>query len=126
MGVGRCSGAGVGGLVQPSQPLDFGNSGTGARLMLGVIAGHDITATLIGDASLSRRPMGRVLGPLKQMGLRVANNRETLPLDVYGTAQLVPIEYALPVPSAQVKSAVLIAGLPCAGRNQRDRGGTHP
>ncbi|MGI9409281.1 MAG: 3-phosphoshikimate 1-carboxyvinyltransferase [Hyphomicrobiaceae bacterium] len=108
-------GTGVGGLAQPSLPLDFGNSGTGARLMLGVIAGHDLTATLIGDASLSRRPMGRVLGPLHQMGLRVKGNRETLPIDVTGTAQLIPIEYALPVPSAQVKSAVLIAGLHAPG-----------
>ena len=108
-------GVGVGGLVQSSQPLDFGNSGTGARLMLGVIAGHGLTTTLIGDASLSRRPMGRVLGPLRQMGLQVQDNRETLPLEVTGTGQLVPIVYELPVPSAQVKSAVLIAGLHAPG-----------
>ena len=108
-------GVGVGGLVQPSHPLDFGNSGTGARLMLGVIAGHGLTTTLIGDASLSRRPMGRVLDPLRQMGLQVKDSRETLPLEITGTMQLVPITYALPVPSAQVKSAVLIAGLHAPG-----------
>lgn len=109
------SGRGVGGLVQPSAPLDFGNSGTGCRLMMGVIAGHDIEAQLIGDASLSRRPMRRVLGPLRQMGLGVLDDRETLPLTIRGTSSLVPIEYATPVPSAQVKSAVLLAGLAATG-----------
>jgi len=108
-------GRGVGGLRQPDRALDFGNSGTGTRLMLGVIAGHPITARLIGDASLSRRPMGRVLRPLKQMGLEVDDDRDRLPLVVRGTSSLVPIEYELPVPSAQVKSAILIAGLHAAG-----------
>ncbi len=108
-------GRGVGGLRQPQAPLDFGNSGTGARLMLGVIAGHDMTVRLAGDASLSRRPMGRVLAPLQQMGLEVEESRDRLPLTVRGTARLVPIDYELPVPSAQVKSAVLIAGLHAAG-----------
>ena len=108
-------GRGVGGLSQPSEPLDFGNSGTGARLMMGVIAGHPITVRLIGDPSLSRRPMGRVLRPLQQMGLEVLENKETLPLTIRGTSDLVPIEYELPVPSAQVKSAVLLAGLAARG-----------
>lgn len=108
-------GRGVGGLVQPSGPLDFGNSGTGCRLMMGVIAGHDIEARLIGDASLSRRPMRRVLAPLRQMGLGVREDRETLPLTIRGTSSLLPIEYVTPVPSAQVKSAVLLAGLSAAG-----------
>jgi 3-phosphoshikimate 1-carboxyvinyltransferase len=108
-------GRGVGGLSQPAAPLDFGNSGTGSRLMMGVIAGHDIEAALTGDASLSRRPMGRVLRPLKQMGLEVVDDREMLPLTLRGTASLVPIAYELPVPSAQVKSAVLLAGLMAAG-----------
>ena len=108
-------GRGVGGLSQPSGPLDFGNSGTGARLMMGVIAGHPGTVPFIGDASLSRRPMSRVLNPLKQMGLEVVEGKETLPLTIRGTSALMPIEYALPVPSAQVKSAVLIAGLAAAG-----------
>jgi 3-phosphoshikimate 1-carboxyvinyltransferase len=114
-GVLEVSGRGVGGLVQPPGPLDFGNSGTGCRLMMGVIAGHDIEAQLIGDASLSRRPMRRVLAPLRQMGLTVLDDRETLPLTIRGTSSLVPIEYATPVPSAQVKSAVLFAGLGATG-----------
>jgi 3-phosphoshikimate 1-carboxyvinyltransferase len=108
-------GRGVGGLAEPAAPLDFGNSGTGTRLMMGVIAGHPITVHMTGDSSLSRRPMGRVLRPLKQMGLEVLEDRETLPLTIRGTSDLVPIEYALPVPSAQVKSAILIAGLAAAG-----------
>ncbi len=108
-------GRGVGGLTQPSGPLDFGNSGTGTRLIMGVIAGHPITVRLIGDASLSRRPMSRVLDPLRQMGLEVLEDKETLPLTIRGTRDLVPIEYVLPVPSAQVKSAILIAGLAAAG-----------
>ncbi|MCL4768714.1 MAG: 3-phosphoshikimate 1-carboxyvinyltransferase [Hyphomicrobiaceae bacterium] len=108
-------GRGVGGLCQPSGPLDFGNSGTGTRLMMGVISGHPITVRLTGDASLSRRPMSRVLRPLQQMGLEVLEDKETLPLTIRGTRDLVPIEYALPVPSAQVKSAILIAGLAAAG-----------
>jgi len=108
-------GRGTGGLQQPDGPIDFGNSGTGTRLMMGVVAGHDIAVTMTGDASLSRRPMGRVLTPLRQMGLVTRENRDTLPLTVQGSALLVPIEYVLPVPSAQVKSAVLIAGLMAAG-----------
>ena len=108
-------GRGAGGLSQPAGPLDFGNSGTGTRLMLGLIAGHPIEVSMIGDASLSRRPMGRVLRPLREMGLEVVDNKETLPLTVRGTDQLVPIEYTLPVPSAQVKSAILLAGLPAMG-----------
>ncbi len=109
-------GRGVGGLRAPAGPLDFGNSGTGTRLMMGVVAGHAMTVTMTGDASLSKRPMRRVLGPLRQMGLEVLDEgRETLPLRLRGTSELVPIEYALPVPSAQVKSAILIAGLHAAG-----------
>ncbi|MCB1512626.1 MAG: 3-phosphoshikimate 1-carboxyvinyltransferase, partial [Hyphomicrobiaceae bacterium] len=106
------TGRGVGGLVTPDGPIDFGNSGTGVRLMMGVIAGHDMTATLVGDASLSRRPMKRILDPLRQMGLEIVGEaRDTLPLTIRGSSSLVPIAYELPVPSAQVKSAVLIAGL---------------
>ncbi len=111
----RIKGRGVGGLRQPDTALDFGNSGTGTRLMLGVIAGHPISVRLVGDASLSRRPMGRVLKPLQQMGLEVEDDRDRLPLVARGTSSLVPIEYELPVPSAQVKSAILIAGLHAAG-----------
>jgi 3-phosphoshikimate 1-carboxyvinyltransferase len=111
----RVSGRGVGGLRQPDGPLDFGNSGTGTRLMLGVIAGHDMTVEIIGDASLSRRPMGRVLAPLTEMGLEIEGDRDRLPLVARGSANLLPIEYVLPVPSAQVKSAVLLAGLHSTG-----------
>jgi 3-phosphoshikimate 1-carboxyvinyltransferase len=108
-------GRGVGGLAQPAGPIDFGNSGTGTRLMMGVVAGNPITVTMTGDASLSRRPMRRVLGPLKQMGLEIEDDRETLPLTVRGSDALTPMVYELPVPSAQVKSAILLAGLHAAG-----------
>jgi 3-phosphoshikimate 1-carboxyvinyltransferase len=114
--VWEVKGRGPGGLGQPAEPLDFGNSGTGARLMMGVVAGHPITVQMTGDASLSRRPMRRVLGPLTQMGLQVLEpGKETLPLTLRGTSELIPIIYPLPVPSAQVKSAVLLAGLHAAG-----------
>lgn len=115
-GTWEVKGRGTGGLSQPSAPLDFGNSGTGTRLMMGVVAGHPMTVTMTGDASLSKRPMRRVLGPLKQMGLEIQDEgKETLPLTLRGSDQLTPIEYVLPVPSAQVKSAILIAGLMAAG-----------
>ena len=115
-GVWQVLGRGVGGLRQPDAALDFGKSGTGTRLMMGVIAGHPMTVTMVGDASLSRRPMRRVLAPLKGMGLQVLDEgKETLPLRLRGLANLIPIEYKLPVPSAQVKSAILIAGLHAAG-----------
>lgn len=109
-------GRGVGGLAAPGGDLDFGNSGTGIRLMMGLIAGHAMHVRLTGDASLSRRPMGRVLKPLMQMGLEVEGaGRDRLPLTVRGTADLLPIEYRTPVASAQIKSAVLLAGLHAAG-----------
>jgi 3-phosphoshikimate 1-carboxyvinyltransferase len=109
-------GRGVGGLAEPGTDIDFGNSGTGIRLMMGVIAGHDMRARLVGDASLSRRPMGRILKPLTQMGLEVKEKaQDRLPLTLRGTADLLPIEYATPVASAQIKSAVLLAGLHAAG-----------
>lgn len=114
--VWEVKGRGVGGLRQPDGPLDFGNSGTGTRLMMGVVAGHPITVTMTGDASLSRRPMGRVLAPLVEMGLEILEaGKQTLPLTLRGTSELMPIVYRLPVPSAQVKSAVLIAGLHASG-----------
>ena len=111
-------GQGVGGLRAPGAALDFGNSGTGSRLMLGVVAGHDMQVEFTGDASLRRRPMGRVLAPLSAMGLQteVEEDQATLPLVVRGTSDLLPIVYNLPVPSAQVKSAVLLAGLHAPGR----------
>ncbi len=109
-------GQGVRGLTEPKAPLDFGNSGTASRLMIGVVAGHPMRVTFTGDASLCRRPMGRVLDPLITMGLRVEGETETLPLTVIGTDDLVPIVYELPVPSAQVKSSILLAGLHAPGR----------
>src|SRR5512134_105251 len=114
----RVKGQGVGGLRAPSSALDFGNSGTASRLMLGVIAGHDMQVELTGDASLRSRPMGRVLAPLAAMGLQTEAEADqaTLPLVVRGTSDLLPIVYGLPVPSAQVKSAVLLAGLHAPGR----------
>jgi 3-phosphoshikimate 1-carboxyvinyltransferase len=117
-GVFAVKGQGVGGLRAPSSALDFGNSGTGSRLMLGVVAGHDMQVEFTGDASLRRRPMGRVLAPLAAMGLQTDADEDhaTLPLVVRGTCDLLPIVYDLPVPSAQVKSAVLLAGLHTPGR----------
>lgn len=95
-------GQGVGGLRALGAPLDFGNSGTGSRLMLGVVAGHDMQVEFTGDASLRRRPMERVLAPLAAMGLQTDANDDhaTLPLVVRGTCDLLPIVYDLPVPSA--------------------------
>lgn len=109
-------GVGVGGLREPAEPLDFGNSGTGARLIMGLVAGHPITATFIGDASLSRRPMGRVIGPLSQMGATFhAREGGRLPLTLTGARLPLPIAYESPVASAQVKSAILLAGLNAPG-----------
>ncbi len=108
-------GRGVGGLAQPDRPLDFGNSGTGVRLMMGLVAGNDILVRLVGDASLSRRPMGRVLDPLVRMGVEVGDGARTLPLSLRGSSDLLPIEYQLPVASAQIKSAILLAGLHAPG-----------
>ncbi|RYY37136.1 MAG: 3-phosphoshikimate 1-carboxyvinyltransferase, partial [Sphingomonadales bacterium] len=109
-------GVGVGGLLQPSQALDMGNSGTSTRLLMGLVASHGITATFTGDASLSGRPMGRVIEPLSTMGADItASPGGRLPLMVRGMNPAVPIDYTLPVASAQVKSAVLLAGLNTPG-----------
>jgi 3-phosphoshikimate 1-carboxyvinyltransferase len=110
------SGVGVGGLLQPEQALDMGNSGTSTRLLMGLVASHPITATFTGDASLSRRPMNRVIEPLSLMGADVtASPGGRLPLMLRGLCPAVPIAYRLPVASAQVKSAVLLAGLNTPG-----------
>ena len=115
-GVWRVHGVGVGGLLQPAQALEMGNSGTSTRLLMGLIASHPITATFTGDASLSGRPMGRVIEPLGRMGADItASPGGRLPLMVRGLCPAVPIEYTLPVASAQVKSAVLLAGLNTPG-----------
>lgn len=109
-------GVGVGGLLQPNAPLDMGNSGTSTRLLMGLVASHAIEATFVGDASLSKRPMGRVIDPLSQIGAEFsASEGGRLPLTVRGNCPAVPITYRLPVASAQVKSAVLLAGLNTPG-----------
>jgi 3-phosphoshikimate 1-carboxyvinyltransferase len=112
----RVQGVGVGGLLQPEAVLDMGNSGTSTRLLMGLVASHPIEARFMGDASLSKRPMGRVIEPLSQMGAAFeASEGGRLPLTVRGAFPAVPIIYRLPVASAQVKSAVLLAGLNTLG-----------
>ena len=116
-GVWHVRGAGVGGLRTPSGPLDLGNSGTGVRLLMGLVASQPITATFTGDASLTGRPMERVLTPLRQMGANCeAQPGDRLPVTIRGAVDPLPIIYRLPVASAQVKSAVLLAGLNAPGR----------
>jgi 3-phosphoshikimate 1-carboxyvinyltransferase len=115
-GIWRVHGVGVGGLRQPVTALEMGNSGTSTRLLMGLVASHPITATFTGDASLSARPMGRVIEPLSQMGADITSSPGgRLPLMVRGICPAVPIAYTLPVASAQVKSAVLLAGLNTPG-----------
>ena len=115
-GTWTVTGVGVGGFAEPGDVLDFGNSGTGARLMLGALASTPITAVFTGDASLRRRPMGRVAKPLERMGARIlARDGDCMPLTLVGAGDPMPISYTLPVPSAQVKSAVLLAGLNAPG-----------
>jgi 3-phosphoshikimate 1-carboxyvinyltransferase len=108
-------GRGFGQLCSPHGPLDCGNSGTTMRLLAGVLAGHPFTATVIGDASLSRRPMRRVMAPLELMGARIEAAEGRAPLTIHGT-RLHPIQYRPDTPSAQVKSAVILAGLHADGR----------
>ncbi|MBK3774596.1 3-phosphoshikimate 1-carboxyvinyltransferase [Azospirillum sp. YIM DDC1] len=115
-GVWRVRGVGLGGLAEPAQVLDMGNSGTAARLLMGLVASHPITCVFTGDASLNKRPMARVTGPLEQMGARfVGRSGGRLPLTVVGSDRTVPITYRLPVASAQVKSAIILCGLNTAG-----------
>ncbi len=115
-GVWTIDGVGVGGLLQPEAALDMGNSGTSTRLLMGLVASHAITTTFTGDASLSKRPMGRVIEPLSRMGAEFTSSPGgRLPLMVRGIVPAVPIEYRLPVASAQVKSAILLAGLNAPG-----------
>ena len=115
-GVWRVNGAGVGGLLPPDDVIDLGNSGTAARLLCGLLAGHGFSAVLTGDASLRSRPMGRVVTPLTAMGVTFqANDGERMPLTITGSDNLRPTCYTLPVASAQVKSAILLAGLHAPG-----------
>jgi 3-phosphoshikimate 1-carboxyvinyltransferase len=112
---GACTvdGVGVGGLLQPAAPFDCGNSGTSARLLMGLVASHPICAEFAGDASLMRRPMGRVAAPLRRIGARIGGDR--LPLAVEGTYPAIPTCHVLDIPSAQVKSALLLAALNTPG-----------
>ncbi len=116
-GVWRVRGRGLGGLAEPSDVLDMGNSGTAARLLMGLLASHPLTAFLSGDASLRRRPMERVQTPLERFGARIIARRGgRMPLAVIGAADPLPVRYRMPVASAQVKSAILLAGLNAPGR----------
>ena len=115
-GVWRVRGFGVGGGQEPDDVLDLGNSGTSARLLSGILASHRFTSFMTGDGSLRKRPMQRVIDPLSRMGARFAAREGCrMPLAVIGTDEMVPIEYTLPVASAQVKSCILLAGLNTAG-----------
>ncbi len=110
-------GVGNGCLLEPMEPLDFGNAGTGSRLTMGLVGTYDMETTFIGDASLSKRPMARVLDPLREMGVQVAKAApgDRMPITLRGPRQAVPISYRVPMASAQVKSAVLLAGLNTPG-----------
>jgi 3-phosphoshikimate 1-carboxyvinyltransferase len=113
----RVNGLGIGTLLEPREPLDFGNAGTGSRLAMGVVAGHPFEAVFDGDASLRKRPMRRILDPLVQMGAETVDEAEggRLPLRLRGAREVIPIVYETPVASAQVKSAVLLCGLSADG-----------
>jgi 3-phosphoshikimate 1-carboxyvinyltransferase len=115
-GIWRVAGRGIGGLTEPADVLDMGNSGTAARLLCGILASHDMFAVMTGDASLRGRPMRRVIDPLTACGARfVSRDGGRLPLAVEGARDALPLEYRVPVPSAQVKSAVLLCGLNAPG-----------
>src|SRR5947199_7917857 len=116
-GAWRVHGVGVGGFSAPDGGLGFGNSGTGCRLVMGAVGGCPISASFDGDASLRRRPMKRILDPLELIGARAASMSDggRLPLTLTGARDPIPIVYRTPVPSAQIKSAVLLAGLAAPG-----------
>ena len=114
-GEGEISGKGLFGLEAPREAIDAGNSGTTARLLAGVLSAQSFPSTVTGDSSLSRRPMSRVTVPLRRMGARISGEGETLPLRITGS-ELRGIDYESPVASAQVKSALLLAGLYAAGK----------
>ncbi len=113
----RVNGLGVGSILSPQETLDFGNAGTGSRLMMGVVGGHGVTAAFDGDASLRKRPMRRILDPLALMGVQVLSQAEggRCPIVIKGTSEPTPIVYRTPVASAQIKSAVLLSGLNSPG-----------
>ena len=111
------NGVGIFGFKEPTEYLDLGNSGTGARLMLGAIMGSSILANLKGDKSLSKRPMDRILSPLKMMGAKIiSSNNEKLPITIKGPKEVFPINYSSKISSAQIKSSILLSGLAASGR----------
>jgi 3-phosphoshikimate 1-carboxyvinyltransferase len=115
-GAWTVKGLGVGGLLEPEGVIDYGNAGTGVRLAMGIAGSHAFATTFTGDASLVKRPMGRVVDPLRRMGVQVlARSGDRLPLTIKGPDVAVPVEYRLPVASAQVKSCLLLAGLNTPG-----------
>jgi 3-phosphoshikimate 1-carboxyvinyltransferase len=115
-GLWRVAGRGIGGLTEPADVLDMGNSGTAARLLCGILATHPLFAVMTGDASLRGRPMRRVIDPLTATGARFTSREGgRLPLAIQGARDALPLDYCVPVPSAQVKSAVLLAGLNAPG-----------
>jgi 3-phosphoshikimate 1-carboxyvinyltransferase len=120
-GTWRVAGRGIGGLVEPADVLDMGNSGTAARLLCGILASHNLFAVMTGDASLRQRPMRRVIDPLSACGARfAAREGGRLPLAVRGPKGALPLDYVVPVPSAQVKSACLLCGLNAPGITRVD------
>jgi 3-phosphoshikimate 1-carboxyvinyltransferase len=120
-GTWRVAGRGIGGLLEPADVLDMGNSGTAARLLCGILASHRLFAVMTGDASLRQRPMRRVIDPLSACGARFSSREGgRLPLAVQGPTEALPLDYRVPVPSAQVKSAVLLCGLNAPGITRVD------
>jgi 3-phosphoshikimate 1-carboxyvinyltransferase len=117
-GIWHVTGVGTGGLKSPARDIYLGNSGTSTRLLMGLVGGYPVRATFTGDASLSKRPMARVSKPLEDMGVKItATYGGKLPLTVEGAETLREISYTLPVASAQVKSAIILAALSCAGES---------
>ena len=111
------NGVGIFGFKEPTEYLDLGNSGTGARLIVGAIMGSSILANLKGDASLSKRPMGRILTPLKMMGAKIiSSNNEKLPITIKGPKEVFPLNYSSKISSAQIKSSILLSGLAASGK----------
>ena len=111
------NGVGIFGFKEPTEYLDLGNSGTGVRLILGAIMGSSILTNLKGDASLSKRPMGRILSPLKMMGAKIiSSNNEKLPITIKGPKEVFPLNYSSKISSAQIKSSILLSGLAASGR----------
>jgi 3-phosphoshikimate 1-carboxyvinyltransferase len=120
-GTWRVAGRGIGGLLEPADVLEMGNSGTAARLLCGILASHRLFAVMTGDASLRQRPMRRVIDPLSACGARFSSREGgRLPLAVQGPTEALPLDYRVPVPSAQVKSAVLLCGLNAPGITRVD------